>query len=88
MTKTKTKTKPKTDVTRTDLLTALDIYTKSVVILARQHPRPPRRMSWTRFVLKELVAALERSLAADARSGKTVSAPPRRRGLRRNAVNQ
>jgi hypothetical protein len=69
MTKTKMK-KPKTDVTRTDLLDVLDIYTKSVVILARQHARPSRRMSWTKFVLKELVAALERSLAADARKGR------------------
>jgi hypothetical protein len=71
MTKPKaTKTKAKTDVTKTDLLAVLDIYTKSVVILARQHARPPRRMSWTKFVLKELAAALERSLAADARKGK------------------
>jgi hypothetical protein len=69
MTKTKMK-KPKTDVTRTDVLDVLDIYTKSVVILARQHARPPRRMSWTKFVLKELVAALERSLAADKRKGR------------------
>jgi hypothetical protein len=69
MTKTKMQ-KPKTDVTKTDLLDVLDIYTKSVVILARQHARPPRRMSWTKFVLKELVAALERSLAADTRKGR------------------
>jgi hypothetical protein len=67
-----TKAKPKAkanDLSRTDFAAVLDIYTKSVVILARQHARPPRRMSWTKFVLKELVAALERSLAAD-RKGK------------------
>jgi hypothetical protein len=70
MTKATPKAKPKTDVRRADLLAVLDIYTKSVVILAQQHSRPPRRMSWTKFVLKELVAAIERSLAADARKGR------------------
>ena len=67
---TKSKAKPKTDIAKADLLAVLDIYTQTVVVLAQQHPRPPGRMSWTKFVLKELRAALERSLAADAQKGR------------------
>jgi hypothetical protein len=65
-------TKPKLKAKRreTDVYAVLDIYTNSVVLLAQQHPRPPGRMSWTKFVLTELKAALERSLAADDRKGK------------------